>query len=441
MGHLFELKNIKIEKSINILKKYDGVHQSTYLTNKKIKEYPMKIIKNTMKLQTASSPKVIVSIEENNTTNKIKSVRIFEKNNIIHIDYYLNDPFVINAKSRFRFSTKLPNTAENKQQVEERKVSLATEHYEASHNIVVGKMKFKDIAYEAINENASNRTKDINKDYQTILANFILKDFGNRVLSEIKKADIVKWQTDLLTKSKLSKSRYAKYHRTLGFVFKYAFENEIIDKNPFDLVSKKSKLFVENPKDSSKKYYTADEVKMMIENATGWFKVYLTVVLYTGMRSGESLVLQWDDVDFEKETIKIQRSQRRGVLKNTTKTNTIRVIDMPKPVAIALQEYKTKAISNKWMFPNPDTKLPFYEPAPITKSYLKPLLQKLGIEYRTLYATRHTFASICVANNIPLTYVQKQLGHSKLSTTMDFYVKNGLIDAQSRDERIDRLFA
>lgn len=92
------------------------------------------------------------------------------------------------------------------------------------------------------------------------------------------------------------------------------------------------------------------------------------------------------------------------------------------------------------IFPNHKTLKPYWESKSIISSYLKPLLKDLGIEYKTLYASRHSFASIMVENNLPLTYVQKQLGHKKLSTTMDFYIKNGLMNQDSRDLRIDTLY-
>jgi acyl-CoA thioester hydrolase len=69
--------------------------------------------------------------------------------------------------------------------------------------------------------------------------------------------------------------------------------------------------------------------------------------------------------------------------------------------------------------------------------------QKITEASTTLFfldATRHSFASVMVENNLPLTYVQKQLGHKRLSTTMDFYVKNGLINQNGRDKRIDTLY-
>lgn len=40
-----------------------------------------------------------------------------------------------------------------------------------------------------------------------------------------------------------------------------------------------------------------------------------------------------------------------------------------------------------------------------------------------------------------ITSAQKYLGYTKLSTTMDYYVKNGLMDVENIDEGMDRLFA
>jgi len=42
---------------------------------------------------------------------------------------------------------------------------------------------------------------------------------------------------------------------------------------------------------------------------------------------------------------------------------------------------------------------------------------------------------------MPITLAQKYLGHTKLSTTMDYYIKNGLMDVAKIDSGIDRLYA
>ncbi len=45
-----------------------------------------------------------------------------------------------------------------------------------------------------------------------------------------------------------------------------------------------------------------------------------------------------------------------------------------------------------------------------------------------------------VENNVPLTYVQKQLGHKRLSTTMDYYIKNGLINENKYNPILDVIY-
>lgn len=112
----------------------------------------------------------------------------------------------------------------------------------------------------------------------------------------------------------------------------------------------------------------------MLEGATGWFKAFLVTLFNTGIRTGEALALQWGDIDFENNTITIQRTQRHGVLKET-KTNIINVLYMPTPVKEALQLHGQTAKSSLWVFPNENTLQPYFESRPIVKSYFKPPLR------------------------------------------------------------------
>ena len=50
-----------------------------------------------------------------------------------------------------------------------------------------------------------------------------------------------------------------------------------------------------------------------------------------------------------------------------------------------------------------------------------PLLERLWIPKKTPHATRHTFASWAVANNIKPELLQKMLGHADYSTTANIY--------------------
>ena len=389
---------------------------------------------------TRTKNKVVVG-DTTNLVEMIKTVRTYPKDGLIYMDYRLHPEYRKEGQERIRFSTGEVYSKRALQRVEREKYALALQHYLKSHEVIKGELRLKDIAMDALNEEKGNRQEDIHTDYLNIYNSYIEPTMGNMNLEDIKVSHIKSWKNELLNTQKLSRSRYLKYHRTLNFIFQYAYLNELILKNPVALVDKKSKLFTQSKNDASKRYYTASEAKALMQNATGWFKVFLTTLFNTGMRTGEALALKWSDVDFEKSQITIQRSIRKGRIRETTKTGVDRVIDMPKPLQDALIEYKEVSLSLEWLFVNKKTRLPYSEPKSITRWHFKPLLESLGIEYKTLYATRHTFATILVENNLPMTYIQNQLGHKKLSTTMDYYIKNGLMHEGGRDERVDRLFA
>jgi len=371
----------------------------------------------------------------------IKTVRVYPKDGLIYEDYRLYPEYRKEGQERIRFSTGEVYSKRALQRVERDKFSLALNHYLESHELSDGTIYLRDVALDALNEDKGNRQDDIHNDYLSIYHNFIKPVLGDMLLEDIKVSDIKRWKNDLLSTQKLSKSRYQKYHRTLNFIMQYAYLNEFIIKNPVALVDKKSKLFTQSKHDASKKYYTSQEAKALMDNATGWFQVFLKVLFFTGVRTGECLALKFSDLDFEKEQITIQRSIRKGRIKETTKTGVDRVIDMPKPLKEALIGYKSNALNDEWLFVNEKTNMPYYESNSITRWYFKPLLESLNITYKSLYATRHSYSTIVMENNLPMTYIQNQLGHKKLSTTMDYYIKNGYINEGERDVRIDNLFA
>ena len=48
-------------------------------------------------------------------------------------------------------------------------------------------------------------------------------------------------------------------------------------------------------------------------------------------------------------------------------------------------------------------------------------MSKSGIAHRKVHTARHTFASMMLAENIPVSYVSKILGHSSIQMTVDIY--------------------
>ena len=377
---------------------------------------------------------------DNLSLDIIKSVRIFEKNGNINIDYTVNIQYIKDSKNRVRFSTGIEATKRNQMQIDRNKHQLATEHYLKNNTIKTDIVYFKDIALQAIKEDEHSRTQSTQADYESIYTREIAPTFDDMILEDIRISQIKSWQVCLLEKRPMSRARYVKHHRVLNFIFKYAFMNEYINKNLMELVEIKSNLFVESSRDKSKMYYSKDEVNLMIDNADGWFKVMLQVLLLTGMRTGEAIALKWSDFNFKDNTILLQRSKRNGKLSNRLKTQKSATIRMSETLKTILQEYQSISTS-QWLFPSSKTNEPFYGSGNIVKRYFKPLLARLDIEYKTIQATRSTYASLLFAEDVPMVYIQKQLRHKQLSTTMDIYTRNGLINTSNMEDYESKMFA
>ena len=362
----------------------------------------------------------------------IKSVRIFAKAGKINIDYYTTDG------KRHRFSTGIADTKQNRTAIDRQKLSRAEDHFE-SHRPSDAKTLFKDIGLEAIDSTKDNRASYTHQDYVGLLERSLIPHFGNMQIGEIRPMHIEKWKASII-KQGISKSRFHKHWTTARMVFGYCVKNEMIDKDPMQYVERNSKAF-KPPVNRSKEYYTQSEVTAILEHAEGWFKTFMHTLFLTGMRTGEAMALQWENIDFEKKQITIEHSLKKGVIK-CTKTGQTRIVDMATPLYNVLKVHYDKRCSESFLFPSTkDVRKPFYEAHTIVKHHLKPLLESLNISYKTLYATRHSFASNLVLKNAPITYVQKMLGHSKLTTTMDFYVKNGLIDSAEMTPILDSMYS
>lgn len=379
----------------------------------------------------------------------ITTVRVFEKNGKLHIDYRVKG-------KRHRFSTNRPANKAMKKAIEHKMYDLAREHYESkleNKSVVL----FEDVARTALEEGKEDRkSQDTHADYIRILDAYVLPFFSKMALSDIKAKDIKAWMTKMAepdpdTKDKkiMSQRRFNKYFFVLKCVLDYSYNNEYIDINPITRVTRNSKLF-SKPSSSNEKYYSKQEVETILNDTCDdgtekekarfpFIQAFMHTALLTGARTGEIMSLQWSDLDFEKSTITIQRSIRRGVI-GTTKTGEIRVVFMADRLKKVLLHWKEQRRGERvWVFPNPISQEPYTASRTIVDTHVKPLLKRLDIEYKTLYATRASMASLASENSVPLPLIQQMLGHKDIATTQRYYLKNGLLDPISSLEYVNQL--
>ena len=288
------------------------------------------------------------------------------------------------------------------------------------------------------------------KRYCRMLETRLLPYFGHFYINKIKPTDIMKFY-DLLekdtqlvrkkgnngskTKKPLSGKTILEHHRLLRAMLHKAVYWQLIVTNPAERVQPPK---ARKPKRRS---YDDEQTKILLENLEllsnedTKYKVAIILTVFTGVRLGELMGLEWQDVDFKNGIISINRSSQyladMGVFTKVPKTeSSIREIAIPEFIISLLEEYnlwyeEQKSIYGElWtnsdrLFVQADGK-PMH-PSTISKWFVK-YVGQIGLPVINFHGLRHTNASLLVAQNIDIAVISARLGHAQISTTLDFYV-------------------
>lgn len=210
---------------------------------------------------------------------------------------------------------------------------------------------------------------------------------------------------------------HAVLHRALGQAVKWS------------LVGRNVCEAVERPRVPHKEARTldADQARRLLEAAKGdRLEALCVLALTTGMRQGELLGLQWEDVDFKQSTIYVRRTllELNGKLTTgETKSGRNRRVDLPDVAVQALWEHRKRMLAEghpgPWVFC--DTKGGPIRKNNLIRRWFKPLLQRAGLPDIRFHDLRHTAATLLLSLGVHPKIVQERLGHSQISVTLDTY--------------------
>ena len=254
--------------------------------------------------------------------------------------------------------------------------------------------------------------------YETIIRIHINPFFQNISLKKVSEKDMEKF---FLEKQNLSLSM----KKTLLYNLKASLKDAIKEKrrtallfsNYFPTREKKEVIIL--GKDEQKR------IENYIMSKNNLRHLFILLTLYTGLRIGEVCGLKWKDIDFEKETLKVERTILR-IKSNGSKTKLVASIP--------------KTITSKRMIPLPSFIIPLlkkqdiipenyilsrsnklYDPRILEDSF-KRLLKKLNIQSIHFHALRHTFATRCIEAKVDIKTLSELLGHSSIEITLKTYV-------------------
>lgn len=278
-------------------------------------------------------------------------------------------------------------------------------------------MTFKSFV-EIYTEDCKHRIKQNTwKTKQSIIEHKLMPYFQDKKMNEIKPADIIRWQNTIMKGKNcrgvdMSPVYLKSIHNQLAAIFNHAIRYYELPSNP---AQKAGNMGKEKTKEML--FWTKEEYQqfsyIMMDKPMSY---YIYEVLYwTGVRSGELLALTKDDFDFEKSTLRINKSYQRidgtDIITDPKTPKSNRVISMPDFLAEEIAEYITslyKVADGDRIFP-------------VTKSYLQSEMARgsrlAGVKKIRNHDLRHSHCSLLINMGFSAVAIADRLGHETIDIT------------------------
>lgn len=176
-------------------------------------------------------------------------------------------------------------------------------------------------------------------------------------------------------------------------------------------------------------FYTLQEYKLFSSklDRLEW-KTFFDILFYLGLRQGEVQALTWNDIDFTKNVINVNKTLTTKIKGekwsiSTPKTrNSIRILPLPKNVLNELKTMYNQALKFKFYKP---TLFVFGMVKPFTESNIQRIknttCEKVGLRKIRIHDFRHSCASLLIHSGASIQLVSKYLGHSNITITLNTY--------------------
>ena len=289
-------------------------------------------------------------------------------------------------------------------------------------------MRFNELVEIYFRDFAPNELKPVTRyNYEKDLAIHITPIFGNRKIMSIKTSEL----TTFFTHLDLAAETTRKLRTIMSSVMNFGVKQGYIPKNPcHGALYKKETATVKKIK------YLDDKQSRKLMELTSEYSIFNTIIqmlLFTGLRIGECLCLEWDDIDFEHSTVSVSKTLAYAYFQSyESSVKTLlshRTLKLSEYSMSLLKRHKEKQdelkaiVGKAWKHPSIvfTTEIGEYINYGSINDKLKALLEANDLPIVTVHALRHTNASLMINSGVDIKAVSARLGHCNISITADIY--------------------
>lgn len=288
--------------------------------------------------------------------------------------------------------------------------------------------------------------------YRGILKNHLLLAFEDKSLQQLNPLALQTFFTGTYANSKLQYETVDKIRDVLAAVLKSAKDYGLIVTNPIDTV----RLPRLRRGCKEKPYITPPQFDMLLDLIPEPYATMVYVAIYTGLRVSELIALRWNDIDITLMTIRIDERCCRGDWDEPKTDSSKATIELAECVLERLERFKAlppvevrtggngakrKFVVCKSTEPGALIFQSIRDGKPmrdnnILSRWMKPAGRKLGLGFLNWKTLRTSCATWMHEYGAKDKAIQRQMRHSRVSTTMDIYTQTAI---GSQRDAVDRM--
>jgi integrase len=332
---------------------------------------------------------------------------IQKKGKLYYIVFWVFDPRTGKKKQKWSAAGRSKRTAEKKL------VDLMGEVNAGTYR-EIQKITFAKFADLWLNSYAKTRTKPSTlESYQLIVNKHLKPAFGGYLLTDITTVMLQRYVANRLDKVK--PKTVINELIPIKKMLKHAVIWGYLKISPAE--------YVERPRVEKEemKILTPKEVGLFLQHVKPRHKTFFLAAVLTGMRRGELLGLKWGDINWHDSQIHVKRSLWKGQFVTPKSIRSKRKIDMSPHLAMELKKHKLASPANELDLVFCNSKGKPMEPDSLIKRHFTPALRRAKVKKVRFHDLRHTNTALRIEENQNIKYIQNQLGHASIQTTLDRY--------------------